>query len=94
MESIRMIVEDIFNLVKYDIDDRAHITVDTKKCASCNHRACVTCCPAGCYTWEAEKLNFAFEACLECGSCYIICDKKAVEWNYPRGNYGVCFRLT
>jgi ferredoxin-like protein FixX len=24
----------------------------------------------------------------------IVCDKGAVEWHYPRGGYGVHFRLT
>jgi len=89
-----MIVEEIFNLVKYEIDDRAHIIVDTAKCANCDHKACVICCPAACYSWESGKLNFACEACLECGTCEIVCDKKAIDWHYPRGGFGVCFRLT
>lgn len=86
--------EIIFDKVKYDIDAKAHILVDTKKCDLCEHKGCITCCPAGCYSWEAGKLNFVFEACLECGTCYIICDMKAIEWNYPRGGFGVCYRLS
>ena len=35
-----------------------------------------------------------YETCLECGACPIICDRGSITWSYPRGGYGVCFRLT
>jgi ferredoxin like protein len=33
-------------------------------------------------------------ACLECGTCLLVCDKGALDWNYPKGGFGVRFRLT
>jgi len=39
-------------------------------------------------------MDVVYETCLECGTCYVVCDKEAVDWNYPRGGYGVCYRLT
>jgi ferredoxin like protein len=34
-----------------------------------------------------------YEGCLECGTCLICCDKKALEWRYPTAEYGVQYRL-
>jgi len=43
--------------------------------------------------WLQEgELHFQYEDCIECGTCKIICPKGAVEWNYPRGTFGVTFR--
>jgi len=42
----------------------------------------------------AKPVEFAYEACLECGTCLFICDREAVDWHYPPGGYGVRFRLT
>ncbi len=91
-----MIADRIFELTSYQIDCQPHIVVNRETCKSCSHRACTHVCPAGCYQWHAInlKIDLAYEACLECGSCLVVCDKGAVKWNYPRGGYGVSFRLT
>ncbi len=62
----------------------------------CQHRACTFSCPARCYTWSEERarVDFAYEACLECGTCLLVCDQGALDWHYPHGGYGVRFRLT
>ena len=46
------------------------------------------------FSEETKRLDVVYENCLECGTCYVICEKKALDWTYPRGGYGVCFRLT
>ena len=91
-----MNIDDLTLLTQFQTDDQPHIIVNKEVCATCDHRACVAACPANCYTWdEATKLlSVVYETCLKCGTCYINCDKGAVDWNYPRGGYGVCFRLT
>jgi ferredoxin like protein len=91
-----MITDHIFELTSYRIDQESHITVNREVCASCIHRACVFTCPAGCYQWNenSARVDFAYEACLECGTCLIICDKGALKWNYPKGGFGVRYRLT
>jgi len=34
------------------------------------------------------------DGCLECGTCRIICDDyRNVDWEYPRGGYGVLFKF-
>jgi len=91
-----MITEHIFELASYRIDKEAHITLNREVCKPCEHRACAFACPAGCYQWNenSSRIDFAYEACLECGTCLIVCDKGALKWNYPKGGYGVRFRLT
>ena len=91
-----MITDHIFDLTAFRIDREPHIIVKRDACASCDHRACVFTCPAGGYQWNetGARVDFAYEGCLECGTCLIICDKGALTWNYPKGGFGVRFRLT
>ena len=44
------------------------------------------------YTLEEERLVFSWQGCVECGACRIACTAGAIEWDYPRGGYGVCLR--
>lgn len=87
-------LEDKLGLLTYSIDKIPHIVVDTNKCETCAVKPCVSGCPAGCFTIESEKLHFQYEDCIECGTCKIVCPYGAVDWNYPRGTFGVVFRLS
>ena len=91
-----MNIDDLTHLTQYHVDDQPHIIVNREICRTCDRRPCVSACPAHCYTWdEATKLlSVVYETCLECGTCYVICDKGAVDWDYPRGGCGVNYRLT
>jgi len=91
-----MITDDIFDLVSYRIHQEPHIKVNRDVCQECTHKACTFVCPARCYQFNEEKdrIDFAYEACLECGTCLIVCDKGSLDWNYPKGGFGVRFRLT
>jgi ferredoxin like protein len=91
-----MNLDDIFDLVSYRIHPEAHIVVDHDACAGCTHRACTHACPARCYEWNEQRgrVDFAYESCLECGTCLLVCDPGALTWDYPAGGYGVRFRST
>ena len=91
-----MNIENLQQLTQFIIDEQPHIIVDKEICRSCDHRACIQSCPVNCFTWNEETnlLSVVYETCLECGTCYVICDKVAVDWTYPRGGYGVNYRLT
>lgn len=91
-----MNLDDIFDLVSYRIHPDAHIVVDHDTCVDCPHRACTFACPARCYEWNESRgrVDFAYESCLECGTCLLVCDPGALEWSYPAGGYGVRFRAT
>jgi ferredoxin like protein len=91
-----MNVENLTQLTRFQVDDRPHIVVNQEICRTCDSRACVKSCPANCYTYHEETglLSTVYETCLECGACYVVCDKGALDWSYPRGGFGVCYRLT
>lgn len=91
-----MVVDDLFDLVSYRVHPEAHIRVNQDACQGCIHRACTFACPARCYTWSEERgrVDFAYEACLECGTCLLLCEQGALDWHYPEGGHGVRFRLT
>jgi len=89
-------IDDIFDYTSFAIDREPHIIVDPAACAACTHRGCTTTCPARCYTWSEEdrKITFVYDGCLECGTCYVVCDGHFERWRYPRGGFGVSFRMT
>jgi ferredoxin like protein len=91
-----MIIDNLPQFTQFQIDEQPHIVLAKDICKSCDHHACVNSCPANCYTFneEAKRMDVVYETCLECGTCHVVCDKGAVNWSYPRGGYGVCFRLT
>lgn len=91
-----MIVDDLFGLVSYKVNEEPHIRVNREICQACVHRACTFMCPAKCYQWNEvrQRIEFAYEPCLECGTCLLICDRNALDWNFPRGGFGVRYRVT
>jgi len=69
-----------------------HIILDTTRCSTCEQKACLYFCPAGCFTENNGGIEFSYEGCLECGTCRIMCPNEALTWNYPLGGFGVSFR--
>lgn len=87
-------IDDKLFKVKYVSDDETHLKPDAKQCALCKSKVCTYICPAHVYEWDEEnkKLTIGHENCLECGACRIACERKCIEWNYPKGNKGVTFK--
>ena len=52
-------------------------------------------CPAGCYAInEQGKVEVMPDGCMECGTCRVLTAESGdIEWNYPRGGYGVSFKF-
>jgi ferredoxin like protein len=84
--------EDKLAINKYDVDEDVHIRLDAEKCQECESHSCLYICPAECFKWVEDHITFSYEGCLECGSCRIICDTDALDWNLPRGGFGVCYQ--
>lgn len=82
---------------RYRVDtDRPHIRmIDPAKCITCEGKACTICCPAGCWMIQEDgkRLDLVVDGCLECGTCRLVCDEDNVDWNYPRGGFGVLFKF-
>jgi ferredoxin like protein len=89
-------IENLNQITRFDIDEQPHIILNKEICGACLDHACVQVCPAKCYTYseETRRVNVVYENCLECGTCMVVCDKKAIDWSYPRGGFGVYYRLT
>jgi ferredoxin like protein len=83
---------------RYKVDSgRSHVTIKDQKICSdeCKTQQCTVCCPAGCYTREGGgQIQLTTDGCLECGTCRVICDDhRNIDWEYPRGGYGILFKF-
>ena len=80
-------------LDKYEIDEQqSHIQIDAARCTTCERKPCLTCCPAYVYRWVDDHVAVRYENCLECGTCRVAAPEY-VKWHYPRGGFGVQYRL-
>jgi len=89
-------LEEKLFLVGFKPDEESHLLIKKPEicCGACaaKERPCTYACPAGVYTWEEDHISVAFEGCLECGCCRIVCPFANLEWRYPRGGFGVGFK--
>ncbi|MBM3578311.1 MAG: ferredoxin family protein [Alphaproteobacteria bacterium] len=89
-------VEDKLYLNRYLVDaGRAHIKVRPHTKPSPQLLSLLNVCPAHCYELNsAGQVEIATDGCVECGTCRIIAEASGdIEWNYPRGGYGVLFKF-
>lgn len=91
-----MKLEDKLFLVTFTPDTESHLSVkDQAVCRRCTDKPCISGCPAD--VWEhneaKDEVHAAFEGCLECGTCRIICPYANLEWRYPRGGFGVKYKF-
>jgi ferredoxin like protein len=87
---------DALGLLKYVTDTLgSHLKVkDVEVCRRCEGKPCIARCCAEVYRWNEEdrRLEIAYENCLECGVCKIVCPYDNIDWSYPRGGFGVCYK--
>ncbi|QNB47650.1 ferredoxin family protein [Thermanaerosceptrum fracticalcis] len=91
----KLSIEERLGFNKFNVDDdEAHITINKEICRTCTEKPCLYACPALLYNLnEAGEMTFDYAGCLECGTCRVVCQKQgAIQWNYPRGIFGVQFR--
>ena len=87
-----MAIEDKLATTRFNVDTEPHIKVNTGICETCFNKPCLYICPVQNYVIVDDKLVFTWQGCVECGACRIACPQDAIEWAYPRGGFGVCFR--
>ncbi len=86
-------------LDRYVVDEEyQHIwIIDSNICIEeCPHQACTYSCPTQCYVpseTTPRLVEFYYDACVECGTCRIICDLGNVAWTYPRGGRGIQYKF-
>ncbi len=79
---------------KYELDEgHPHIEVNSEICnAICTSKACLYVCPANVYSEQEGKIVADWAGCLECGTCRAACPAAALQWEYPRGGFGIIYR--
>ena len=90
-----MTLEAKLGLLTYKNDHQTHIKIlDPKPCLGCVNKPCITGCPAGVYSWDADKKKIlaAYENCIECGAARMLCPYNNIEWLPPRGGFGVSYK--
>ena len=94
MNMKRLNIEQLLAFNKYVLDDdEKAIVLNREICASCSAKPCIFACPAGLYNLKDGEISFDYAGCLECGTCRIVCPKAgAIQWQYPRGGFGVNYR--
>ncbi len=88
-----MNIEDKLIKTRFIVDKTPHIVVDTKICEVCPRKPCLYVCPVQNYKLNEDgKFSFEWTGCVECGACRVACRWGAINWDYPRGGYGVSLR--
>lgn len=90
-----MRIEDKLYLIGYNInEEESHLGVsDPEECKKCLGRPCTYICPVGVYSYDDEegRLSINYDACVECGTCRIVCSY--ITWKYPKGGFGVQYKF-
>ncbi len=88
-------IDDKLFLNRWKPDHQSHLEIiDPAVCLEqCSGKDCTVFCPARVYEWRDDRITVGYEGCLECGACRIACPHQNIRWRYPRGGYGVQFRL-
>lgn len=91
-----MRLDDKLFVNRYKSDCCSHLKVtDSAKCLECKDKPCTYVCPAGVYIWDEgeQKIVTAYEGCLECGTCRYACPYENIDWQNPRGGFGIQYKL-
>jgi NAD-dependent dihydropyrimidine dehydrogenase PreA subunit len=63
------------------------IKIDEKKCIGCMN--CVKVCLAGCFETTEQRVRVkSLEKCMECASCWYVCEAQAIIFSWPLGGTG------
>lgn len=88
-------IDDKLSTCAFRLSGESHIKIiDPELCGSCADKPCCLC-PAECYKRDGQAGSpfTNFDGCLECGTCDLICPASNVDWNYPKGGFGVAYEL-
>ncbi len=60
----------------------------------CKDRPCTTVCPAKVYEWHApeKRILVAYENCIECGACRMLCPFDNIACDWHGGGMGVKYK--
>ena len=90
-----MSIPDRLARLRYVTDEgESHIIVNQEVArATGTGKLLVAVCPAHVYAEEPDgTISAEYAACLECGTCLAVAAPGSLEWRYPRGGFGICYR--
>ena len=92
-------VESKLGLLDFKKFSETHITIkdgsESSPCVTkCEDKPCTTVCPAKVYEWEPakKKILVAYENCIECGACRMLCPFENIQCDWPVGGHGVKYK--
>ncbi|OIO09460.1 MAG: hypothetical protein AUJ52_06445 [Elusimicrobia bacterium CG1_02_63_36] len=92
-------VEEKLGTLDWKKYSETHITLkdvsESSPCATeCDSKPCVTICPAKVYEWEHEqrKVLVAYENCIECGACRMLCPFDNITCDWPPAGHGIKYK--
>jgi ferredoxin like protein len=63
------------------------IKINEQICTGCAN--CVKVCLAGCFEMVDRKAKLkSLENCMECASCWYVCEPEAIDFTWPLGGTG------
>ncbi len=94
-------IDEKLGMLTYKADHHfAHIKIkdasETSPCVTkCAEKTCTKVCPAKVYAWEEaqKKIIVSYENCIECGACRMLCPFDNISCEWPRGGFGVQYKL-
>ena len=81
---------------RYNVDSgRPHVRVKPHETPPKVLLTLTSVCPAGCYHLDEKGcVEVVPDGCMECGTCRILAAGSGdLEWDYPRGGYGISFKF-
>ena len=94
-----MTVEGKLGFLEYKKSPETHISLADASANSpcvtkCHDKPCTTVCPAKVYEWEEshKKILVAYENCIECGACRMLCPFDNIKCDWPKGGFGVKYK--
>ena len=96
VETAAVRVENKLYQNRYLVDaGRPHIKVREHETPTPALMALIKICPAGCYALnDSGQVEITPDGCMECGTCRVVAEASGdIEWNYPRGGFGVLFKF-
>lgn len=89
-------IDDFLVSLKYYVDEQeVHLQIISPEvCVRCEGKPCLHFCTVGAYQeYASGHIQIAYQSCIECGSCRVMCPFSNVRWKYPRGGYAVAYKF-
>lgn len=92
---MRLSVPDSLARNRVNLDEQSHISIDQEAARRTGTAdRIIACCPAGVYSKNDDgDVVIEYAACLECGTCLAVAAPGVLRWRYPRGGFGISFRM-